>query len=70
MPPFTNLTLTDWFEGTQNIGLAPCTRTALVGKSIIIPSNLVDFKDLDTVYANLRKYPKIMGYPTVDDGTN
>ena len=70
MPPFTNATLTDWFDGAQNIGLATRTRTALAGEGIIVPSNLVDFKDLDTVYVNLCKPPKVMGYPTVDDRTN
>ena len=31
---------------------------------------MVDFKDPNTVYANLHKPPKIMGYPTVADRTN
>ena len=70
MATFTNPTLTDWFEGAQNIGLATRTQTELAGESIITPSDLVDFKDLNTVYANLRKPPKIIGYPTVNNRVN
>ena len=70
MATFTNPTLTDWVEGAQNIGLATCTLTALAGEGIITPSDLVDFEDLDTVYANLRKPLKIIGYPTVDGRVN
>ena len=70
MLPFTPATLTDWFEGAQNIGLVTRTRNALAGEEIILPSVLVDFKNIDTVYANLCKHPKVMGYPTVDDRTN
>ena len=67
MPPFTNATLTDWFDGAQNIAVATCTQITLAGKGIIIPSDLVDFKDLNTVYTDLHKPPKITEYPIVDD---
>jgi hypothetical protein len=52
------------------MALSVRTRGALAGEGIVLPEDLADFKDLDTVYSNLRKPPKIMGYPTVNDRTN
>ena len=61
MAPFTPALITAWFEDDANMGLANRTRVALVAEGIEEPSDLVDFKDLDTIYANLRKPPKIVG---------
>ena len=61
MAPFTDALITTWFEDEANMGLSNRTRVALEAEGIEGPSDLVDFKDLDTIYANLRKPPKIPG---------
>ena len=70
MTHFGATTLNDWFEVTQQIGLTNRTRVALAGEGVNDPSDLVDFKDLDTVCANICKPHKIIGYRTADNRTN
>ena len=70
MAPFTPASLTHWFTSADNMALSDHTRGALANEGIVRPADLADFKDLDTVHSNLRKPPKVMGYPTANDRDN
>ena len=70
MAPFTTDLVTAWFVNQANIGLLNRTRIAIEAEGISHPSDLNDFKDLEHVYLNLRKPPRIVGYANAEDRQN